>query len=91
MIRDLVAGCLVVAPRLTVDHGLIAGEHYLMFEREEEVERTVALACLTPERFDVVRRVGHELALRFAPARRWLDLFAQLAPPAAAAASGGMP
>jgi hypothetical protein len=91
VIRDLVAGCLVVAPRLTVDHGLIAGEHYLMYEREEEVERTVALACLTPERFDVVRRVGHELALRFAPARRWLDLFAQLAPPTAAAASGGMP
>ena len=91
VIRDLVAGCLVVAPRLTVDHGLIAGEHYLMFEREEEAERTVALACLTPERFEVVRRAGHELALRFAPARRWLDLFAQLAPPAAAAASGGMP
>jgi hypothetical protein len=91
VVRDLVAGCLVVAPRLTVDHGLIAGEHYLMFEREEEAERSVALACLTPERFAVVRAVGRELARRFAPARRWLDLFAQLAPPAAAAASGGRP
>ena len=91
VMRDLAAGCLVVAPRLRVDHGLIAGEHYLMYEREEEVERVVTLACLTPERFAVVRRVGHELALRFAPAHRWLDLFAQLAPPVAAAASGGVP
>jgi glycosyltransferase involved in cell wall biosynthesis len=92
VVRDLVAGCLVVAPPLVAEHGLLAGEHYLAYECEEDVERVVHGAFLTPERFEVVRRVGRARALDLAAPRRYLDLFAQLVePPATPRVRAGAP
>lgn len=74
MMRDMLAGCLVVARPPAADHGLLAGEHYLAFADDEALVETVRLALLTPERFDVVRRVGMARARELADPERWLPL-----------------
>lgn len=89
VVRDLVAGCLVVAPCLVPDHGLLPDEHYLSYRNEEDLVRVVQLAASSPERYERVRRVGMERGTVLADPRRYLDLCAALGEPLPGYAASG--
>lgn len=73
MLRDMAMGCLVAAPRPEIDFGLMAGEHYIPFERPAELRVELERLLELPDELDVMRGVGRRRAAEFDAVDRWLE------------------
>ncbi|MDX2146761.1 MAG: glycosyltransferase [Planctomycetota bacterium] len=65
VLRALSMGCLVVAPRLRVDYGLLASEHLVTYTNAQELREVVQRCIEAPDEQDVIRRTGFLRAQEF--------------------------
>lgn len=65
VLRDIAAGCIVVAGELKPDYGLMPGEHYLYYSHQSELGTLLRAALRQPDRQDVMRRRAAERVCHF--------------------------